>query len=71
MLISITAACWYFALTMPAKSYPRDWRLKEFHLTPQEEQDFHKSTRKVVALTGAIFFSGCLILALVLALVRD
>ena len=66
VLISVTAACWYLALTTPGKPYPRDWRLREFKLTPQEEQDFHVSVRKVLALSGAIFFSVCLILALVL-----
>lgn len=68
VLGSITAACWYLALTTPTSSYPRDWRLKSFDLTPQEEQDFHSSVRKVVALTGAIFFSVCLVIVLAITL---
>ncbi len=70
MLISLTAACWYLALKTPAGSYPRDWRLKPFHLRREEEQDFHISVRKVLALTGAIFFSVCLIIAVVVAVFR-
>jgi len=48
---------------------PRDWRLKPFHLNRQEEQDFHVSMRRVVALTCAIFLTVCLCLALIFALV--
>jgi len=48
---------------------PRDWRLKPFQLNRQEEQDFHVSMRRVVALTCAIFLTVCLCLALILALV--
>jgi len=68
VLISITAACWYFALTTPSRSYPRDWRLKSFHLSPQEEHDFHVSVRKVLALTGAIFLSVCFLISLAFTL---
>lgn len=68
VLIFLTAACWYLALRTPAGTYPRDWRLKPFHLTRQEEQDFHKSVRRVLALAFAIFFSVCLIIALITAL---
>lgn len=65
VLISLTVACWYFALKTPTTPYLRDWRLKPFHLAPEEEQDFHKSVRKTLALTGAIFFSVCILIALV------
>jgi hypothetical protein len=37
---------------------PRDWRLKPFHLNRQEEQDFHVSMRRVVALTCAYLPDG-------------
>jgi hypothetical protein len=70
LLISLTAACWYLALSKPNSRYPRDWRLKPFDLTEPEEQEFHGSVRKVVALTGAIFFSVCLVIALVAAFIQ-
>jgi hypothetical protein len=55
------------ALSKPKSHYRRDWRLKPFDLTEEEEQEFHGGVRKVVALTCAIFFSVCLITALVVA----
>jgi hypothetical protein len=67
-LFLLAIICWYLALTKPHHRYPRDWRLKPFDLTEQEEQDFHRGTRQVIALTCAIFFSVLLILALILHL---
>ena len=64
-LVLLAAGSWYFALSTPPKVYFRDWRLKSFDLTAKEEQDFHLSVRKVMALTGAIFFSVLAVLALV------
>jgi hypothetical protein len=71
LLALITAACWYFALTKSSSRYARDWRLRPFHLSDKEEQEFHGGVRKVVALTCAIFFSVCLIISFVVALVRQ
>ena len=65
VLICLTVLCWYPALTKPAGAYQRDWRLKPFQLNAQEEGDFHLGVRKVVALTGAIFFSVCLVIAVI------
>ena len=67
-LVVVTAACWFLAFVKPVRSYPRDWRLKVFHLTRQEEQDFHFGVQRVIALTCAIFFTACLMLAAVLKL---
>jgi hypothetical protein len=69
LLTLLTAACWYLALTKRRSRYPRDLRLKPFDLTEQEEQEFQGGVRRVLSLTGAIFFSVCLIIALVFALV--
>lgn len=70
LLILLTVVCWYLALSKPSGTYPRDWRLKPFHLKAEEEQDFHVSVRQVLALTGAIFFSVCLVIALIVT-IRD
>jgi hypothetical protein len=69
LLILLTAACWYLALNKRRSRYPRDWRLKAFDLTDLEGHEFQAGVRQVLALTGAIFFSVCLIIALVFALV--
>jgi len=69
VLIFLTGACWYLVLSKRKSRYPRDWRLKPFDLTEQEEQEFLAGARKVLSLTGAIFFSVCLIMLLVFAFV--
>jgi hypothetical protein len=68
VLILLTAVCWYLALSKPSEIYQRDWRLKPFHLKAEEEQDFHVGVRQVVAFTGAIFFSVCLVIALIVTI---
>ena len=71
LLTLVTAACWYLALTRSSKPYLRDRRLTPFRLTDQEEQDFHQGVRQVAALTGAIFLTVCLVIALVFTLLRS
>jgi hypothetical protein len=58
------------SLTKRATLYPRDWRLKNLHLTQQEESEFKAGTRQVIALTCAIFFSVCLLIALIFTILQ-